>query len=72
MKKDIPCKPDCPDRSPTCHGTCERYAAFAAKVEAERAERQRQADIDSGQIVNRERFWNIIRKGSKKRENHGK
>ena len=24
-----PCVNDCPGRSPTCHCTCEKYAAFA-------------------------------------------
>lgn len=24
-----PCVKDCPGRSPTCHGTCEAYAAYA-------------------------------------------
>ena len=24
----IPCKPDCPDRSETCHGTCEKYKKY--------------------------------------------
>lgn len=28
---DNPCKPDCQDRSATCHATCERYKAFEAK-----------------------------------------
>lgn len=30
------CDKDCPDRSATCHGECEKYQAF----EAERLERQ--------------------------------
>ena len=25
MHKPSPCKPDCPNRSPVCHGTCEKY-----------------------------------------------
>lgn len=24
-----PCVKDCPRRSPACHGSCEKYAAFA-------------------------------------------
>ena len=36
---DVPCVKDCPDRSPTCHGTCEKYAAYAAWCEEEREAR---------------------------------
>jgi flavorubredoxin len=28
---DCPCKKDCPDRVPACHGSCEKYKAWAAK-----------------------------------------
>lgn len=31
------CKPDCPGRHPACHGTCEKYKAWAAQVKAEKA-----------------------------------
>ena len=31
------CKPDCPGRHPACHGTCEKYKAWAAAVKAEKA-----------------------------------
>ena len=27
---EIPCVKDCPDRTPTCHGKCEKYKAYAA------------------------------------------
>lgn len=30
-QNDSPCAPDCPNRSPHCHGTCEKYAAFTAQ-----------------------------------------
>lgn len=34
-----PCVKECPDRSPTCHGECEKYAAYAAWCEEKRQER---------------------------------
>lgn len=36
-----PCK-DCPDREASCHGKCERYAAFRAEID--RALQNRIAD----------------------------
>lgn len=31
-----PCVNDCPGRSPTCHGSCEKYAAFKVALEEKR------------------------------------
>lgn len=28
-----PCKPECAERSPTCHGNCEKYQAYAQNRE---------------------------------------
>lgn len=28
LEPNQPCKPDCPDRSPTCHSECEKYLAY--------------------------------------------
>ena len=42
-----PCAKDCPDRSPTCHGSCERYAAFAAYREQIRQNRYSENQIIS-------------------------
>lgn len=28
LEPNNPCKPDCPERSPTCHSECERYIAY--------------------------------------------
>ena len=33
---DCPCTKDCPDRSPTCHGTCPKYKAWVEKREAKK------------------------------------
>lgn len=56
-----PCK-DCQDRSPTCHGKCERYAEYA-KYCAELNERRYKSKeyyqppfIRSRRFINRERF----------------
>jgi hypothetical protein len=36
--KDCPCNRECPDRVPACHGSCEKYKAWAAKrVEEKKA-----------------------------------
>ncbi len=35
---EIPCAKDCPDRSITCHGKCERYAAWKKEVDKQRIE----------------------------------
>lgn len=37
--KGNPCGKNCPERSITCHGTCERYAEFWAKCEEARKKR---------------------------------
>lgn len=38
------CK-DCTDRVMGCHGTCEKYAEFLAKRQAERAERLQKTSV---------------------------
>ena len=38
---DNPCVKNCPDRTPTCHGECEKYARYAAWCEERRHERAR-------------------------------
>ena len=35
-QNDSPCAPDCPDRSPHCHASCEKYAAFAEQRKEKR------------------------------------
>ena len=40
---DNPCVKDCEGRTAVCHGTCEKYAAFAKWREEERAKRQERA-----------------------------
>lgn len=41
----IPCKRDCPDRSAECHGSCEKYREFKAKMDEARARRFADAEI---------------------------
>lgn len=31
IRNDSPCDRDCPERSPTCHGSCERYRQYTAR-----------------------------------------
>ncbi len=43
-----PCFRDCPDRTPTCHGKCEKYQAYAKwceEVRQKRAEKSRARNI---------------------------
>lgn len=40
IDKRIPCTRDCPERSPTCKCTCERWAAWEAIKREEYAKRK--------------------------------
>ena len=31
--KDVPCKKDCPDRTPGCHDGCEKYQEWRKKLD---------------------------------------
>lgn len=46
-----PCTPDCPDRSQSCHGVCDKYAAFVAYREKIRAEQQRDIEPRAYEIT---------------------
>lgn len=41
IDRQIPCTRDCPDRSPTCKCTCERWAAWEAIKRERYAKRKR-------------------------------
>ena len=45
MLKAIPCSQDCPDRSPTCHAKCERYARYVDDCAKRRAKERADSDI---------------------------
>ncbi len=47
MGKDCPCVKDCPERSPTCHSTCEGYKAYRARKDAECEARTKTFNMDS-------------------------
>ena len=47
MKKQPPCKPNCPKRSETCHGDCIEYAIFSAVNEVEREQRNKESEASS-------------------------
>lgn len=49
----IPCKPDCTGRSPECHGACQAYKEYRARMDEIRAERLKAAEAD--QSTTRER-----------------
>lgn len=42
-----PCKPECKDRSPTCHGNCERYKLYRIEIDKRNAERRKNYDADA-------------------------
>ncbi len=39
------CEPDCPNRSPECHGKCEKYLKFHQERRAANEERMKQIEI---------------------------
>ena len=44
----ITCCKDCATRHPGCHGTCEKYIQQKAELEAAKAERRKQYEINQG------------------------
>ena len=46
MKKQPPCKPNCPNRSETCHSECIDYAIFSAVNEVEREQRNKEKEVN--------------------------
>lgn len=56
---NCPCK-ECPDRvpDPNCHGTCERYKAWRAKMDRiAEAERKRHKNNDTMSEAKRRSLW---------------
>ena len=47
-----PCR-GCEDRTPECHCTCERYAAYAKEREEIRRKRKEEADINYAHMARR-------------------
>lgn len=45
MRPMPPCTPDCSRRSPTCHGSCPDYAAYAEKCGRLRDLRLRESEV---------------------------
>ena len=46
-RNDFPCRPDCPDRKPACHGKCKRYLEARAKRDKQIEERLKKIEHDS-------------------------
>jgi hypothetical protein len=42
------CKPDCPERSGTCHGTCKRYKEQRRELDETNAELNKKNNIKNG------------------------
>lgn len=42
----VPCPPKCPDRSATCHCTCEKYLDFVKENELAKQKKYRENNID--------------------------
>ena len=60
----IPCIRECPDRSPTCHGKCEKYQDFVKDREKERNYRIVKNMIDMHSDGNsKSPIWHTHRKG---------
>ena len=49
--RENPCKPDCPKRSATCHGTCKDYKEWRAELDERNAQERLKRDLgfSSGQ-----------------------
>lgn len=62
----IPCGKECPDRSPTCHGECEKYAEFVRLNELRKAGKLEKLETDYA-------LWSQrVRIKEKKRRSHRK
>lgn len=51
----VPCTPDCPERSAECHGACQAYRQYRARLDEQCAQRRQKAEI--GGSVTRERAY---------------
>ena len=70
IDQDCPCERNCPERTPECHGGCERYAKWRKKKDAEIAERNsRPRDIMSD--AKKKAIWNKLRTSRQVRYNKG-
>lgn len=59
----IKCCKDCEDRHPKCHGSCERYLAEKAKLQAEREAIQKEKIADGALIVSIQKTKKRKRRG---------
>lgn len=63
---EMPCGKDCPDRSQSCHGECERYAEFVKYNELRKKEKLNYLDTEYVLYCNREKRKEKRRKSSRK------
>lgn len=56
---DNPCKRDCPERSPTCHSTCPKYATYREKLNEKNAlinkKREENRRLDDAEVARHRR-----------------
>lgn len=69
---DFGCRPDCAERTPYCHSTCERY--LSRKAEYNRLKAAQEADRDVNDYVSTlvTKSMNNAAKYKQKRPNNGK
>ena len=70
---DCPCERACPDRTPECHGKCEKYLEWREKRDEmldEKNKRQIEKDIMSE--AKKRAIWRKMRKSRQVRYNKGK
>ena len=67
--KDTCCR-DCESRRPGCHGSCEKYRAWAARIREEKEARRKDKHVDSfhAECVAKARKRNKKQYGMKKGE----
>lgn len=56
-RKKTNCCYECPDRTPECHGSCERYKAYRAEIDAKNAECMRKYELNYNLSAQRFDNW---------------
>ena len=65
------CKPNCPDRSGDCHGTCERYLTQRAELDATNAEKRRKYEVERNLNGHTDRTIQRFKKRTHSRNRYG-
>lgn len=73
IDRDCPCERSCPDRTPECHGQCDRYNQWRKKKDAALEEKAiRQAGKDVMSETKKRAIWKKMRRSRQVTYNKGK